>query len=88
MKNPSLTVAVAFVGMNEDEILISMATGEKEQYQNSLALEKDSIPLLHRDLQNVPKHFRACPLIRDNTMFDQFIHFVAHSVFSIGAISQ
>lgn len=53
MKNPSPVVAVAVVKLDEGEILLSMATGENEQNQNSLALKKGSV-LLHMDLQNIP----------------------------------
>lgn len=42
-------VAVAVVKLDEGEILLSMATGENEQNQNSLALEKGSV-LPHMDL--------------------------------------
>jgi len=52
MKNPSPVVAVGVVKSDEGEILLSMATGESEQNQSSLALEKDSV-LLHMDLQNI-----------------------------------
>jgi hypothetical protein len=54
-KNPSLMVAVAIGEMNEAELLLSTGTGENEQNQNSPALEKGSVLLLHLDLQNIPK---------------------------------
>jgi len=48
MKNPSPVVAVAVGKLDEGEILLSMATGENEQNQNSPAVEKGSV-LQHMD---------------------------------------
>ena len=52
MKNPSPVVAVGVVKSDEGEILISMATGENEQNQNSHAVLKNSV-LQHIDLPDV-----------------------------------
>lgn len=43
-------VVVAIGEMNEAELLLSTGTGENEQSQNSPALEKGSVLLLHMDL--------------------------------------